>query len=282
LLAKAYVKQGDVAAARAVHERAIAQAPADLRAYIALAALEATDSPKQVAALQRGLKAVSGDPTLTIFLGSIHERQGRSDAAIAVYETAVAKNPADTMMTNNLVALLLDRGKDKASLARALELGWLAAPWLQSAWTLADGDRELAARQFEQFASGFRDLDPATATAVERYVAAIRDPGRGPELVAAAKASPGTFAGTAWSSWLTLLGMSDDAMAIAAERGRLDYDTLRMVWAPTARGVLANPKFLELAKPSGLIDYWEAKGYPEGCRVVAAPAPHLDCSERWR
>ena len=122
LLAKAYVKQGDIAAARAVHERAISQAPADVRAYIALAALEATDSPKQVAALQRGLKAVPGDPTLTIFLGSIHERQGRLDDAIAVYETAVAKNPADTMMTNNLVALLLDRGKDKASLARALEL----------------------------------------------------------------------------------------------------------------------------------------------------------------
>lgn len=122
LLAKAYVKQGNVAAARAVHERAISQAPADLRAYIALAALEPTDSPKQVAALQRGLKAIPGNPTLTMFLGSIHERQGRIDDAIAVYETAVAKNPADTMMTNNLVALLLDRGKDKASLARALEL----------------------------------------------------------------------------------------------------------------------------------------------------------------
>ena len=80
----------------------------------------------------------------------------------------------------------------------------------------------------------------------------------------------------------SLLGMDDDAMAIAAERGRLDYDTLRMVWVPTARGVLANPKFLELAKPSGLIDYWEAKGYPEGCRVVAAPERHLDCTERWQ
>jgi Flp pilus assembly protein TadD len=122
LLAKAYMRQGNVAAARAAHERAISQAPADARAYIALAALEPTDSPKQVAALQRGLKAVPGNPTLTMFLGSIHERQGRLDAAISVYEVAVAKNPADTIMTNNLAALLLDRGKDKASLARALEL----------------------------------------------------------------------------------------------------------------------------------------------------------------
>jgi tetratricopeptide (TPR) repeat protein len=122
LLGKAYMRQGDVAAARAVHERAITQAPADVRAYIPLAALEPTDSPQQVAALQRGLKAIPGNPTLTIFLGSIHERQGRTDDAITVYETAVAKNPADTAMTNNLVALLLERGKDKAGLARALEL----------------------------------------------------------------------------------------------------------------------------------------------------------------
>lgn len=122
LLGKAYVKQGDVAAARAVHERAIAQAPTDVRAYIALAALEQTDSPKQVAALQRGLKAVPGNPTLGLFLGSIHERQGRTAEAIAAYEAALAKNPDDTALANNLAALLLDHGKDKQSLVRALAL----------------------------------------------------------------------------------------------------------------------------------------------------------------
>lgn len=122
LLGKAYVQQGDVAAARAVHERAISQAPGDVRAYIAVAALEPTDSPRQVAALQRGLKAVPGNSTLSIFLGSIHERQGRLGEATAVYEAAVAENPGDAMVANNLAALLLEQGKDKASLARALEL----------------------------------------------------------------------------------------------------------------------------------------------------------------
>ena len=122
LLGKAYVQQGDPAAARAVHEQAIAQAPTDVRAYLALAALAPTDSPQQVAALQRGLKAVPGNPALGIFLGSIHERQGRPAEAIAVYEAVWANNPGDTMMANNLAALLLDHGKDKKSLTRALEL----------------------------------------------------------------------------------------------------------------------------------------------------------------
>jgi tetratricopeptide (TPR) repeat protein len=122
LLAKAYMRQGNVAAARTAHERAITQAPTDVRAYIALAAMEPMDSPPQVAALQRGLKAVPGNQALTIFLGSIRERQGRFDDAISFYEVALAKNPADTAMTNNLAALLLDRDKNKASLARALEL----------------------------------------------------------------------------------------------------------------------------------------------------------------
>lgn len=122
LMAKAYVRQGDVAAARALHEQAIALAPTDVRAYLALAALAPTDSPEQVAALLRGLKALPGNPTLTVFLGSYYERQGRTDDAIGVYEAAVTSNPGDPMMTNNLAALLLDRGGDKASLARALEL----------------------------------------------------------------------------------------------------------------------------------------------------------------
>jgi len=122
LLGKAYARQGDLKAARAVHEQAIAQAPADVRAYVALAALAPTDSREQLAALQRGWQASPGNPTLAIFLGSAYERQGRRADATGVYEKAVAANPGNTMMVNNLAALLLEQGGDKASLARALEL----------------------------------------------------------------------------------------------------------------------------------------------------------------
>ncbi|MBL8200402.1 MAG: tetratricopeptide repeat protein [Chromatiales bacterium] len=52
LLGRAYVRQGDVKAARAVHERAIRLMPTDPRAHLALAALAPTDSPEQLAALR--------------------------------------------------------------------------------------------------------------------------------------------------------------------------------------------------------------------------------------
>ncbi|MDH5256343.1 MAG: tetratricopeptide repeat protein, partial [Gammaproteobacteria bacterium] len=122
LLGRAYTRQGDVAAARAVHEQAIARDPADPRAYVALAALARTGTPEQLAALQRAWKALPGNKTVALFLGSTYQLGGRTDDAIAVYESAVAKNPGDDIMANNLASLLLDRGKDKASLARALEL----------------------------------------------------------------------------------------------------------------------------------------------------------------
>jgi len=122
MLGKAYARQGDVAAARAVHEAAILKAPADPRGYLALAALEPTDSPAQLAALERGWKAIPGNTTLAVFLGSGLHRQDRIADAIGVYEQALAKNAGDPLVTNNLASLLLEQNKDKASLARALEL----------------------------------------------------------------------------------------------------------------------------------------------------------------
>ena len=56
----------------------------------------------------------------------------------------------------------------------------------------------------------------------------------------------------------------------------------RLAWMPTARGVLSHPGFLRLAERDGLLAFWEARGYPKGCRVVDAPDRHLDCTERFR
>ncbi|MEO7385348.1 MAG: tetratricopeptide repeat protein, partial [Gammaproteobacteria bacterium] len=122
LLGKAYVSQGNIEAARAVHEASIRQAPKDARPYIALAALAPTYSADQLAALERGWKAVPGNLTIGAFLGSLLERKGKVASAISVYERVIAENPGAPLATNNLASLLLDQGKDKASLARALKL----------------------------------------------------------------------------------------------------------------------------------------------------------------
>lgn len=122
LLSRAYVRQGNVAAAREVVEQAIAENPADRRPYLEFASLWPTDSPEQVAAVERAWKALPGDTVTALVLGSAYQRLDRPDDAITVYEAALAANPGDLVVSNNLAALLLDHRDDKASLARALEL----------------------------------------------------------------------------------------------------------------------------------------------------------------
>ncbi len=122
LLGKVYNSQGDVAAARQVVEQAIAQNPPDGRPYVALATLSPTDSPEQLAVLQRGWQASPGEPMVGLFLASIYERGGKFDDAIAIYEAVISRDAGNLLIVNNLAALLLDHRQDKASLARALEL----------------------------------------------------------------------------------------------------------------------------------------------------------------
>ncbi len=122
LLGKVYTQQGDMAATREVIDQAIAAHPADGRPYLALATLEPTDSPEQLAVLERGWQAAAGDATLGLFLASAYERQGRPEEAIRVYEEVVRQDRASPAVVNNLAALLLDHRQDKESLARALEL----------------------------------------------------------------------------------------------------------------------------------------------------------------
>jgi len=122
LLGNVYARQGDLAAARQLFEQAIAAHPAEGRPWVALATLSPPGSPEQLQALERGWKAVPGDPTIGVFLAGNYESQGQPDKAIEVYEAVLARAPGSTLAINNLAALLLDRRSDPESLARALEL----------------------------------------------------------------------------------------------------------------------------------------------------------------
>ncbi len=160
MLGRAYLRQGDVKAARAVHEKAITLAPADPRAYLALAALEPTNSPAQLAALERGHKAIPGDATIALFLGSLYQRDGRGADAAAVYEAVLAANPGDQIIANNLASLLLDQGGDKASLARALSL---AKPLGASGDPLLLDTLGWAYYRNDDFSNAVRTLEKAVA-----------------------------------------------------------------------------------------------------------------------
>ncbi|MDH5275304.1 MAG: tetratricopeptide repeat protein, partial [Gammaproteobacteria bacterium] len=93
LLGKVYRSLGDMAAARQVLEQAMVATPADARPHLAMASLAGTDSPEQLAALQRGWKTLPGEPTIGVFLASLLERQGKVGEAIRIYEAALKNAP---------------------------------------------------------------------------------------------------------------------------------------------------------------------------------------------
>ncbi len=122
LLASAYLQAGRASAAEQEFKQLIADEPALPQAYVNLAAVYDDDSDQRYETLRRGLRANPEDLRLGILLGLEYERHGRVDDAIAAYEEAMALNPDNALVPNNLAMLLLDHRSDESNLGRAMEL----------------------------------------------------------------------------------------------------------------------------------------------------------------
>jgi len=122
LLGQVLAGSGEAGEAEAVFEAALADNESWLPAYTALAGLQSGDISAQIDTYKRGLEALPGSQELALLLGTAYERNGQIDAAIASYEEALAINPDQPAVANNLAALLADNRTDSKSLDRALEL----------------------------------------------------------------------------------------------------------------------------------------------------------------
>lgn len=66
----------------------------DIRRYLEVLAIDPTSGAAARADLEKALNARSDDPVAHVRLGSLHEREGRLDAALASYAAALKTNPA--------------------------------------------------------------------------------------------------------------------------------------------------------------------------------------------
>jgi len=89
---------------------------------LALAKLGAGDVKGAVAACEAGLKQVPHDPSLSMSLASLYEREHRIDDAIAQYQSLHAHNPRMEVVANNLAFLLVTYRSDRQSLEQAEKL----------------------------------------------------------------------------------------------------------------------------------------------------------------
>jgi len=122
LLANIAAEAGDANTARRLYGEVLELTPQFAGAYLAIARTHDGDPEAQAAVYRRGLAALPGNAQFGLLLGSIHERRGEYEDAIAVYEALLKVNPDAVLIRNNLAATLLDRSADPASYRRALEM----------------------------------------------------------------------------------------------------------------------------------------------------------------
>jgi len=122
LLGNALVQAQDRRAAESEFRRVIEDQPGMSAAYVNLATLYDDDSVARYDILRQGMTANPDDFRLAVRLGLEYERHGRFDDAIDAYEEALALNPDNRYVANNLAMLLLDRRTDESGYRRAVEL----------------------------------------------------------------------------------------------------------------------------------------------------------------
>ena len=176
-----------------------------------------------------------------------------------------------------------DRARGDAQLQRSAELGWGTLDLMRMRFALGDGDRERAALHLRLNFQRYDNITPASQAVIDAAVAAIGDPARMGELLAAVDADVEGVNHFGWGSLLAALGAHRRALELELDPGRSrSRNFLRTIWWPTARGVIEDPLFLQVAERDGLLAYWREQGFPAGCRLLEQPQARMDCSERWR
>jgi TolB-like protein/Tfp pilus assembly protein PilF len=175
-----------------------------------------------------------------------------------------------------------DREQGDAEVRRASELGWSGGWLLQVLFALDAGDRAGAANAARNYYSQRRDPPPGVQRYAHAAVEAILDPARGSAFVDAVRTNR-DWGGIGPVSMVAALGMHREAVELAIDPDvPPDASADVMRWVPSARGTIEEPGFIALAEQSGLMAWWRARGFPDGCRLADAPARHLDCTERWQ
>jgi Tfp pilus assembly protein PilF len=108
----------------AAFKAAIDREPKNWAGYrnLAFAQLSANDATAAIATLEGGIGKVTTPEPLEMSLAVLYQKNGKPDAAIQLYDTALRQDPQSDAIANNLAMLLVDSKRDPASLERAKNL----------------------------------------------------------------------------------------------------------------------------------------------------------------
>ncbi|HVF34195.1 MAG TPA: hypothetical protein VND91_02610 [Candidatus Saccharimonadia bacterium] len=254
-------------------------------AVLADIAGERGDQLEKERLLDQAIARDPSDSSALLWRGVLHLIVGNLDKSEDDLRRAFEIDPLAGVTVGWLATVQGLRGDRKAAqsgLQRALDLGWSYARYLDAQFALVDRDRARAISDLRTYYRQYEDAAPTARAVIDALYAAIEDPGKSDALLAAVRADRTGIHDRGWSPILVVLGLHGEAIDIELDKNLPRGRYYRSIWFPTARGTLSEPRFLELAERDGLLAYWNANGFPEGCRLVDAPPRYLDCKERWR
>ena len=265
------------AAARSALERAKALLPANPLVLALEATLEAYAGNRAAALtlFEQASAMRSQDSTPTLWHGLELLKGGYIGEAIVVLERAHRMDPRVGINSAYLGLSYLAAGRDaeaEAQVRLAHANDWPFSVGLYAIALAARGERERAGEILRGVAEE-RDLALPESIA---FLDAIENPAQADTLLEILEGSD------APNEVLLALGREEQFLAAAEALSRRPEGKqawwLRMVWQPSSVGVREDPRFFGIARELGLVELWEARGYPPGCMRVASPAgERLDC-----
>ncbi|MFC1661830.1 hypothetical protein ACFL3S_10335 [Gemmatimonadota bacterium] len=232
--------------ARAACDRALAFTEGNAEAHAADAYLKWTydwDLPGGEAGFLRSLELDPNEPTTLQWYAQLLGTRRQWDEGLEMVDRALELDPLSPAahFSRGLLLLVLRPDEAAASLRRALELAPQMHP---AAYILAGarafaGDLDEAAQMFERFSS-LTGTDPSVYRA---YLAAVSDPARRPEAVAALKRSS-FFGSVQGAELLAHLGETEEALS--ALEGSVQARSPYLPWIntmPQFESMRSDPRF---------------------------------------
>jgi adenylate cyclase len=214
------------------------------------------------------------EPTPHHWYSILLARVGRLEAALEQARRAQELDPGSAIIASNLSHTYLVLGQDEQALRYAREAEALGLSkgihGVETAIAMRRGDWDEARRVVVLQ----DDLPPELRSVATRLVDALADPKLRPDVVATLRAVDPTVAKQfdLVQPYLQL-GEIDlvyqllfESLDRAPDAWTRHWD-LMMAWSPEGAALRRDPRFGELSRRIGIVDYWKQYGYPDGCRA---------------
>ncbi|MFU8895265.1 MAG: tetratricopeptide repeat protein [Gammaproteobacteria bacterium] len=228
--------------------------------------------------LEEAARQVDPDTSPRLWLGISLSEVGHVDRALPWFESAHTQDPLVSINHGYLGYAYAVVGREAEALQlakRGLELNPGAWYWIQLLAIEAIHKRDMAL-----FAELWRMLEG------DDFHIAVLDAAADPEqreslFAALPTHRPPHVLNTTLVVLSLVLRDTDRLFDAVRHTDRSGQNYMRFAaWLPSLGWLREDPRFYEFMDDSGAVAYWEAEGYPGGCRPVDDPAGRrLDCSE---